>query len=234
MKVINIEYISRLQKERHVLREKELLNELNHYHIVKLLHTFKDAEELYFVFEHLNGGTLDQLLQKCKFKLGEALVRNMFAQLVNLIDYLQQHEVMHRDLKPGNIMIDSFFNIKVIDFGDAKKEEKAPPEKVEEAPKVKNTSSNDKSTEEGGDFAFEDDYNDEQDDSEDSMYDERVDSFVGTVNYQSPEVIKGANQTLAVDIWALGNILFKMLTGKVPFKGTIPMQVYDDICKRNI
>ena len=43
------------------------------------------------------------------------------AQLVNFLDYMQRENVMHRDLKPGNIMIDSNFNIKIIDFGDAKK-----------------------------------------------------------------------------------------------------------------
>jgi len=41
-------------------------------------------------------------------------------------------------------------------------------------------------------------------------------------------------QGLPVDIWALGNIMFKMLTGKVPFKGTNPIQVYADINSRNI
>lgn len=54
------------------------------------------------------------------------------------------------------------------------------------------------------------------------------------MNYQSPEVINGEDQTYAVDTWALGNILFKMLVGAVPFKGTNPFQVYKDIKSRNI
>ena len=54
------------------------------------------------------------------------------------------------------------------------------------------------------------------------------------MNYQSPEVINGETQTLAVDTWALGNILFKMLTGTVPFKGSQSHQVYKDIKNRNI
>ena len=54
------------------------------------------------------------------------------------------------------------------------------------------------------------------------------------MNYQSPEVVKGEVQGFPVDIWALGNIMFKLLTGKVPFKGTNPLLVYDDIKKRNI
>lgn len=63
---------------------------------------------------------------------------------------------------------------------------------------------------------------------------ERQDTFVGTVNYQSPEVIQGEPQGLAVDTWALGNILFKMFVGTVPFKGANPITVYRDIKARKI
>jgi len=59
-------------------------------------------------------------------------------------------------------------------------------------------------------------------------------TFVGTVNYQSPEVINSGQQGFALDIWALGCILFKMFTGTVPFKGTNPHKVYADIKTRNI
>jgi serine/threonine-protein kinase RIM15 len=62
----------------------------------------------------------------------------------------------------------------------------------------------------------------------------RADTFVGTVNYQSPEVIDGYNHSPSLDTWALGNILFKMLVGAVPFKGTNPNKVYADIKSRNI
>ena len=50
----------------------------------------------------------------------------------------------------------------------------------------------------------------------------------------SPEVILGEPQGLAVDTWAMGNILFRILFGKVPFPGTNPDKVYDDIKHRRI
>ena len=59
-------------------------------------------------------------------------------------------------------------------------------------------------------------------------------TFVGTVNYQSPEVINTEEQGYPIDIWAMGCILFKMFIGTVPFKGTNPMVVYKDIKERNI
>jgi len=54
------------------------------------------------------------------------------------------------------------------------------------------------------------------------------------MNYQSPEVINEEEQGLSVDVWAAGNILFKMLSGVVPFKGTNQNKVYLDIKERNI
>ena len=66
-----------------------------------------------------------------------------------------------------------------------------------------------------------------------SSYDRRF-TFVGTINYISPEVINEEDQTSAVDTWALGSILFKMFTGYVPFKGTNEMSVFRDIKDRKI
>ena len=82
-------------------------------------------------------------------------------------------------------MLDNNFNIKIIDFGDARRI---------------NEPISDESKEE---------------------VDARP-SFVGTVNYQAPEMIEGGEQGHPLDIWALACILFKMLTGFVPFKGTNP------------
>lgn len=48
---------------------------------------------------------------------------------------------------------------------------------------------------------------------------ERKGTFVGTVNYLAPEMIKDSDATCASDLWALGCIIFKMYTGKVPFPG---------------
>jgi serine/threonine protein kinase len=109
-----------LGKQRHILREKEILKALKHPTIIRLLKTFKDEENLYFIFEHAENGTLDDFIKFCHNKVGEDLVKILFAQMINFMEYIQINGILHRDLKPGNIMMDENYNIKIIDFGDAK------------------------------------------------------------------------------------------------------------------
>ena len=71
--------ICELAKERHILREKEILNSLKHFNIIELFTTFKDDEQLYFVFEIGQNGTLDQLIKTLKRDLNEPIIQLMFA-----------------------------------------------------------------------------------------------------------------------------------------------------------
>mmetsp|Transcript_1656 Transcript_1656/g.2927 ORF Transcript_1656/g.2927 Transcript_1656/m.2927 type:complete len:301 (+) Transcript_1656:93-995(+) len=208
VKTVNMQKTVQMNKDKHVVREKCLLDSLRdkHFSIINLLSTFRDQTNLYFVFEHAPNGTLDELIRTCKGQLGEGIVKVYFAQLVNFIEFIQQQGIMHRDLKPQNIMLDENYNLKIIDFGDARKVE----EQLDEP-----------EDEEGGDEQL-------------NGMSGRRDTFVGTINYQSPEVINGEDQGFPVDTWALGNILFKMLTGTVPFKGSNPISVHKDIKQRNI
>ena len=121
IKSVSMMKIVELNKERHILREKNLLAELKHPNIIELYSTFKDDKNLYFVFEIGPNGTLDDLIKKMKGCMNEKIVQIMFAQMVNVIEFLQTKDIMHRDLKPQNLMLDENFNIKFIDFGDARK-----------------------------------------------------------------------------------------------------------------
>ena len=199
--------ICELNKDEHVLREKELLDSLRfrHLNIINLMSTFKDSKNLYFVFEFAPNGTIDDLIRKCHGSIPENAVKILFAQLVNFMEFIQKEGIMHRDLKTQNIMLDENYNIKIIDFGEAKKV----------------------AADKNGNYSF--------DNIAVSSHDkERKDTFVGTINYQAPEMITGEAQGFPLDTWALGVILFKMLVGQVPFKGTNPKTVYKDIRDRKI
>ena len=87
-------------KGKHVIRERDLLLSLNHNNIIKLIATFQDDENLFFVFEHADNGMLEVLIKMCKCRLGEDLIKIYMSQLVNVLEYLQKNGIMHRDLKP--------------------------------------------------------------------------------------------------------------------------------------
>jgi 3-phosphoinositide dependent protein kinase-1 len=55
---------------------------------------------------------------------------------------------------------------------------------------------------------------------------ERRGTFVGTINYLAPEMIQNNAASMATDIWSLGCIIFKLITGNVPFTGTNSLLVF--------
>lgn len=75
--------ICQINKELHILREKELLHSLDHPNIIKLYSTFKDSKNLYFVFENGPNGTLDEIIKKTRGSLTEEIIKIWFGQLIN-------------------------------------------------------------------------------------------------------------------------------------------------------
>ena len=70
------------------MREKNLLYKLKHPNMIQLCANYMDDEYLYFVFEHCENKTLDDLIKLCKKRMGEDLIKIYAAQLVSLLDYL--------------------------------------------------------------------------------------------------------------------------------------------------
>ena len=102
------------------MREKDILKQLNGKPFIILLRkTFMDRDSLYFVFEHCKYGTLSTLIDE-KGKLEKDLCVFYAAQIVGALRNIHQMNIMHRDMKPENLLIDSDKHLKVIDFGDAK------------------------------------------------------------------------------------------------------------------
>lgn len=86
--------------------------------IVKLHDTFATETEVCFVFEYLPGETLFQLLRSERSK---GWVNYYCSEVLVALEFLHRHQVIYRDLKPDNVMIDSWGHAKLIDFGFAKK-----------------------------------------------------------------------------------------------------------------
>lgn len=80
---------------------------------MKITLLIQDEEFLYFIFENCPNGTLNDIIG-AKGKLTEEIVKIYAAQLINVIQVFQEHGIMHRDLKPQNILISNEWNIKVV------------------------------------------------------------------------------------------------------------------------
>jgi Tol biopolymer transport system component len=100
-------------------REARVLASLNHPNIATIYEELQEAEGVaYLVLEYVPGQTLAERIAGARFKLQEALA--IAQQIAEAVHAAHEHEVIHRDLKPGNIKITPEGRIKVLDFGLAK------------------------------------------------------------------------------------------------------------------
>ncbi|XP_076242195.1 cyclin-dependent kinase 2 [Calliopsis andreniformis] len=101
------------------IREISLLRELAHPNIVQLFDVVDGDKHLYLVFEFLQQD-LKKLLDSVKGGLDQALVKSYLYQLLKAISFCHLHCILHRDLKPQNLLIDREGYIKLADFGLAR------------------------------------------------------------------------------------------------------------------
>jgi len=102
--------------------EIELLRSLSHPNIVTYLGTdvSDDSQTLFIFTEWVPGGSIQALVTKFG-RLPEAIVRKYVAQLLVGLSYLHERQVIHRDVKAANILVDDRGNIKLADFGSSKR-----------------------------------------------------------------------------------------------------------------
>ncbi|KAI1720690.1 protein kinase domain-containing protein [Ditylenchus destructor] len=104
---------SSLQK---LFREVKIMKQLDHPNIVKLYQVMETEQTLYLVMEYASGGEVfDYLVAHGRMKEKEA--RAKFRQIVSAVQYLHSKNVIHRDLKAENLLLDGDMNIKIADFG---------------------------------------------------------------------------------------------------------------------
>ncbi|WVF70959.1 hypothetical protein IAT40_005755 [Kwoniella sp. CBS 6097] len=93
-----------------------LMNQASSPYVVRLFFSFQSKEYLYLVMEYLNGGDCSTLV-KTLGGLSEEWARNYTAEVVLGLEYLHARNVVHRDIKPDNLLIDSRGHLKLTDFG---------------------------------------------------------------------------------------------------------------------
>lgn len=129
----------------------------------------------------------------------EECSRYYAAQILDTIEYMHSRGVIHRDLKPENVLLDDKMRVKITDFGTAKILEGDPARNGSDANNME-----------------------EQDNT-------RANSFVGTAEYVSPELLRDKSACKASDLWAFGCILYQLFTGRPPFKASNEYQTFEKI-----
>jgi len=120
LKIINKEFIIKQRKTEEPMIEKTILTLCKHPSIIKLISTFQTQQKLFFVLEYAKNKDLKNLLKIMNI-LPNNIAKQIIAELVNVLEYLHiKMNISHNDLKPGNIMLDKNFHVKLIDFSTAK------------------------------------------------------------------------------------------------------------------
>ncbi|MCB9436205.1 MAG: protein kinase [Anaerolineales bacterium] len=99
-------------------READLIARLEHPHILPIYDYGQEGEFLYLVLRLMEGGSLDRRILGHPLPLND--IDRLIKQIASALDYAHSHEVVHRDLKPNNILLDNFGNAYLMDFGIAK------------------------------------------------------------------------------------------------------------------
>lgn len=119
LKVMNKLEVIRLKQVDHIHSEKAILSNVEFPFIVKLHGTFQDHQNIYMLLEYAIGGELFSCLRKMgRFTLETS--RFYAAEIVLTLEYLHNKNIIYRDLKPENLLLDEKGHIKITDFGFSK------------------------------------------------------------------------------------------------------------------
>lgn len=125
LKVLKKEVVEKRKQEEHVKTERNVLVDIIHPFVVRLYYAFQNDRKLFFALEYCPGGELFNLLQKRKF-FSEDQARFYAVQVLLALEHVHSKDVVYRDLKPENVLIDEKGYLRITDFGLSKKDVKGP------------------------------------------------------------------------------------------------------------
>nr|XP_009676883.1 PREDICTED: serine/threonine-protein kinase 32A isoform X2 [Struthio camelus australis] len=118
MKYMNKQKCLERNEVRNVFKELQIMQGLEHPFLVNLWYSFQDEEDMFMVVDLLLGGDLRYHLQQ-NVRFQEGTVKLFICELVLALDYLQSRHIIHRDIKPDNILLDEHGHVHITDFNIA-------------------------------------------------------------------------------------------------------------------
>jgi eukaryotic-like serine/threonine-protein kinase len=180
VKVHRPQFVSHRETLTRFEREARATSEIVHPNVVRTLDFRMDGDAPFMVMEYVSGPDLKVLLQeRGRFSTEDAVTATV--QILAGLDAIHQNGMVHRDVKPHNVLTDPEHGARLSDFGIARALDQTGLTKTGTA--------------------------------------------LGTASYMAPEQAQGREVTPATDIYAVGVMLFEMLTGGVPFTGNDPLEV---------
>lgn len=180
VKILRPQYAGDTEFVERFRREARSVASLSHPNIVSIYDVGEEFGCYYIVMEYVAGDTLKNIIKnEAPFSVKRSL--DYTKQIAAALDHAHKHNIIHRDIKPHNILVTKDGRVKVTDFGIAR--------------------------------AI----------SESSFTQTGI--VVGSVQYSSPEQVKGGAVGPQSDIYSLGCVLYEMLTGRVPFKGDTSISI---------
>lgn len=204
-----------------ILAERDILISVRNPFVVRFFYSFTCRENLYLVMEYLNGGDLYSLLRNLGC-LDEDVARVYIAEIVLALEYLHSLRVVHRDLKPDNLLIAHDGHLKLTDFGLSKVGLINSTDELS-GPAVSVTT-----------LLGEDEPRLSVSEHLDERERRQKRSAVGTPDYLAPEILLGTGHGTTADWWSVGVILFELIVGIPPFNAEHPQRIFDNILNRNI
>ena len=180
VKVLRPEIASEPEVVERFKNEIKLARQVAHRHVCRTYDIGQDGLMVFISMEYVAGEDLKSFIRRSGH-INEAKAVDITRQVAEGLAEAHRLGVIHRDLKPQNIMIDRQGNVKVMDFGIAKS--------------LQNSGRTGTGV------------------------------IMGTPDYMSPEQADSRETDRRADIYALGGILFEMVTGRVPFEGDTPLSV---------
>src|SRR5258708_2207585 len=198
IKLLPAEFASDAERLSRFRREAQVLASLNHSNIAHIYGLEEFGEMRCIVMELVEGETLQARLQRGPVPVDEALA--IAKQIAEALDAAHEKGVVHRDLKPGNVMLTTEGKVKVLDFGLAKAMSGANASATARSRQGIDSSQPKASLSNAPTMA--------------SMGATNAGVILGTAAYMSPEQARGKPVDKRTDIWAFGCVLYELLTGK--------------------